>query len=117
MSDTFMMPAMPSKSKTKQNGIISNMFPVLSTAILINSPIAREPASPINSLLGSAFSQRYGKRDKHMMAIISRMFVCVCSRNIEIPMETMDRMDSVPLKPSIPSVQLVALMDTQTRIT
>lgn len=52
-------PSPPSRISTKATGIYRKGLPVFNTAILINSPMAREPASPIISLLGVALYHRY----------------------------------------------------------
>ena len=59
LNDIFNRPKPQSIISIKATGIYNRGLPVLSIAILMNIPNAREPASPIISLLGVALNQRY----------------------------------------------------------
>ena len=110
-------PKPPSKIITIAKSKNISGLPDFNATIARKIPIARDPASPIKSLLGVALYQRYPRSDTVNKRI--RKLKSSSTPNIvfNTKKETIEIIASVPDNPSTPSVQFVTLIAAHTKIT
>ena len=92
---------------TIQMGMKSSGSPHFMAAIAINTPMVREPASPISMMLGEALNQRYpAMANMNSTSYITKSGSAVISMNVNMHM-----IESDVQSPSTPSVQFITFID------